>query len=149
MFLDQVLKGAPYAGFASAIVVCRTFKAIMMHCHRTKARDGPDDLTNGKFWLRHRKLDNELTTLFMFLPDKLRLPDNAREPSALHINLNLHAAVICLHHAAIEQAEAHSLGDSVKSASLTRLQSTADEIANLIRMTSHNISILVCPIQSL
>lgn len=117
----------------------------MRHAHRTRPRDRPDDLMNGTFWVRHRKLDNELSTLFMFLPEKLRLPANVREPSALHINLNLHAAVICLHHAAIEQAEAYGHGDAVKHASMCRLRTTAEEVANIIRMTSHNTGIFVSP----
>lgn len=143
VFLDEVLQGVSYAGFASTIVICRTFKSIMHHAHRTRSRDRPDDLMNGTFWVRHRKLDNELSTLFMFLPEKLRLPANVRDPSALHINLNLHASVICLHHAAIEQAEAHGHGDAVKHASLCRLRSTAEEVANIIRMTAHNSGIFV------
>lgn len=138
-----MLRGAPYAGFASAIVALRTFKAVMLHCQRANVRARPDDFMNGTFWLRHRKLDNELTALFMFLPEKLRLPENLRDPSALQINFNLHSAVICLHHAAIEQAEAHGHNDVVKQSSIARLRATADEVANTIRLSSHNSAIFV------
>lgn len=143
-FLEDVFQGASYGGFASTIVTCHILKAIMRHAHRTTARDKPEDFMNGTFWVRHRTLDNELSSLFMFLPEKLRLPINVREPSALHLNLNLHASVICLHHAAIEQAEAHGHGDSVKHTSICRLRTTAEEVANIIRMSSHNSAVFVC-----
>lgn len=104
----------------------------------------------GPFWIRHRTLDNELSSIFVFLPEKFRLPANIRDPSALHTNLNLHASVICLHHGAIEKAEKYGLDGRVKASSLSRLKTAAEEIVNIARMTFHNansfVSLSTCSI---
>lgn len=142
-FLDEVFSGSPYTGFAGVIVICRIFKNIMHHVHRSKPSDRPDDFLNGPFWTRHRSLDNELSSAFMFLPEKLRLPQNIRDPTAMHTNLNLHASVICLHHAAIEKAEKFGHSDAVKNSSLCRLKTAAEEIVNIVKMTSHNFAAFV------
>ena len=93
---------------------------------------------HGNFWTRHRELDNKLSSVFMFLPEKLRLPQNLRDPTATHTNLNLHAAIICLHHAAIEKVEKHQLPDAVKQTSICRLKTAAEEIVKIIQLTSHS-----------
>jgi hypothetical protein len=98
---------------------------------------------DGPFWIRHRELDNQLLSLFMFLPEQFRLPQHIREPVAIHTNLNLHASVICLHHAAIEMSTKYDLPQSLKQGSISRLRTAADEIANIIKMTVHNQSSFV------
>lgn len=115
----------------------------MHHVHRPNPHDNPEDLMHGPFWARHRNLDNELSNAFMFLPAKLTLPQNMRDPIALHTNLNLHASVICLHHAAIEKAEKYNHTDAVKRSSLTRLKASAEEIVNIVRLTCHSTAVFV------
>ncbi|KAL7934443.1 hypothetical protein V8C35DRAFT_28119 [Trichoderma chlorosporum] len=141
VFLEEVFSGAPFESFSGAIVICEIFKTILRHVHGAKPSDHPEDLMNGAYWKRHRELDNRLSSLFMFLPEKFRLPQRSQDPAAVHTNLNLHASVICLHHAAIETAEKHGLDDSIKQNSLCRLRNAAEEIVNIIKMTSHQASI--------
>lgn len=142
-FMDDIFQGATYSGFAGTIVICRLFKAIMHHVHRSKPNDRPSDLMGGPFWIRHRTLDNELSSVFVFLPEKFRLPANVRDPSALHTNLNLHASVICLHHAAIEKADKYRVEGGIKQSSLARLKTAAEEIVNIAKMTFHNANAFV------
>lgn len=142
-FLDEAIRGAQYSSFACTIVVCEGFKGILNHVHRSKPDDRPEDLQNGNFWKRHRELDNNLTSTFMFLPESFRLPHNIRDPAAIYANLNLHASVICLHHASLEMTEKHNLSDTVRKASMTRLKTSAEEIVNIVKMTSHHTSIFV------
>ena len=142
-FLDDVFEGANYGGFAGAIVICSVFRNILRHVHRTKPTDNADDMMEGAYWKRHRDLDNKLSSTFMFLPEKLRLPQNIRDPTAIHTNLNLHAAVITLHHAAIEKQEKLGLPDSVKQTSMCRLRMSAEEIANIIKWSSHSTGMFV------
>lgn len=99
---------------------------------------------NGPFWTRHRDLDNRLLSMFMFLPENMRLPQNSKDPSATHTNLNLHASVICLHHAAVEKADKHHLPDSIKQTSIYRLKAAAEEIASILKLTSYSTNIFVC-----
>jgi len=113
------------------------FNQILKHAHRPKANDNPEDFEYGAYWKRHRDLDNTLSGAFMFLPESFRLPENYRELTAINTNLNLHASIICLHHAAIERIEANNLPDSAKKMSQDRLGAAAQEIINILKLTSH------------
>ncbi|KAM0436130.1 hypothetical protein ACHAPT_003022 [Fusarium lateritium] len=104
---------------------------------------------NGAYWTRHRELDNTLSSLFMFLPEKFRMPENIRDASATHLNLNLHASIICLHHAAIEKVEKHGLPDHIKQNSIARLRTAAEEVVNIIRLNTHAALFLRSPLCAL
>ncbi|KAM0076937.1 hypothetical protein ACKRZS_011091 [Fusarium odoratissimum] len=148
-FLDEAIQGAQYTGFAGTILTCEIFKIILRHVHRSKPDARNDDLMHGSFWTRHRDLDNTLSSLFMFLPEKFRLPENVRDVSALHLNLNLHAAIICLHHAAVEKADKYNLPDHVKQGSVTRLRAAAEEIVNIMRLTANGTLFFKSPLSAL
>lgn len=135
--LHDVFSLGCYSTFAGAIVVCHLFNQILRHVHRPTPYDKPDDVENGKFWTRHRDLDNTLSNAFMFLPERYRLPKNLRNPIAVHINLNLHAAVICLHNAACDKADQFKLPGHLKRSSLDRLSTAAQEIVNIMKLTAH------------
>lgn len=141
VFLEEVFTGAPFESFSGAIVICEIFKTILRHVHGAKPSDHPEDLMNGTYWKRHRDLDNRLSSLFMFLPEKFRLPQRSQDPTAVHTNLNMHASVICLHHAAIETVEKFGLDDSIRQNSICRLRTSAEEIVSIIKMTSHTATI--------
>lgn len=72
----------------------------------------------------------------MFLPERFRLPKNIGDPIALHSNLNLHAAIICLHNAACDKADQMKLPDHVKKTSQDRSLTAAQEIINIMKLTS-------------
>ncbi|KAK7970281.1 binuclear zinc transcription factor [Apiospora saccharicola] len=131
--LNEALKGYPYSSFASSVVICHFFNEILKHVHRPRPDDFPDNYEFGKYWTRHRELDNTLSSAFMFLPEGFRLPDNYRDRTAIHINLNLHASIICLHHAAIDKIDKHELPNHLKKASQTRLLTAAQEIVNIMK----------------
>ncbi|KAF4972495.1 hypothetical protein FZEAL_9575 [Fusarium zealandicum] len=133
-FMDEAFQGAQYSGFAGTVVTCQTFKVILRHVHVSKPTDGCSDVMNGSFWARHRELDNTLSSLFMFLPEKFRLPENVQDATATHLNLNLHASVMCLHHAAVEKAEKYNLPDHVKQNSINRLRAAAEEVVSILRL---------------
>ncbi|RFU80356.1 binuclear zinc transcription factor [Trichoderma arundinaceum] len=145
-YLDEVLKGAPYGGFSGSIILNQILKTIMSHVHLIKPSDGPEDVMHGEFWKRHRRLDNQLSSLFMFMPESFRLPDNIRDPLATYINLNFHASVICLHHIALEVIEKHSLKDSLRKDSRCLLKNAAEEIVSIVKMTSHRSSLFSNPL---
>ncbi|KAI0105459.1 hypothetical protein GGR51DRAFT_571796 [Nemania sp. FL0031] len=126
-----------YSSFAGSVVVCYLFNIILKHAHRPKENDNPENYEYGEYWKRHRDIDNTLSSAFMFLPEPLRLPDNYREPTAVNTNLNLHASIICLHHAALERIETHHLPESAKRISEDRLSAAAQEIVNIMKLTSH------------
>ncbi|KAL7785315.1 hypothetical protein V8C43DRAFT_291114 [Trichoderma afarasin] len=145
-YLDEALQGAPYGGFSASLVLNHILTAIMSHVHLIKPSDHPEDIMNGTFWKRHRRLDNQLSCLFMFMPDRFRLPDNLRDPLATYINLNFHASVICLHHVALETIEKNELDDSLRKDSLCLLKNAAEEIVSIVKMTSHRSSLFSNPL---
>lgn len=73
----------------------------------------------------------------MCLPQSFRLPENYRDPVAVHTNLNLHASIICLHHAAIDRIDIYKLPESAKKTCQDRLTTAAQEIINIVKLTSH------------
>ncbi|KAI0408646.1 hypothetical protein F4802DRAFT_548346 [Xylaria palmicola] len=136
--IHDVFKGDhSYSSFAGSVVVCHLFNIILKHAHRPKENDNPENYEYGEYWKRHRDIDNTLSSAFMFLPESLRLPENYRELTAVNTNLNLHASVICLHHAALERIDTHNLPESVKRVSQNRLSAAAQEIVNIMKLTSH------------
>ncbi|KAI1213052.1 fungal-specific transcription factor domain-containing protein [Annulohypoxylon truncatum] len=135
--IHEAFKGQPYSSFAGAVLICHIHNQILKHVHKPKPTDNPDNYEFGEYWQRHRDLDNTLSSAFMYLPQSFRLPENYRDPIALHTNLNLHASIICLHHSAIERIDAYKLPDSVKKACQDRLTTAAQEIVNIIKLTSH------------
>ncbi|KAH8879110.1 hypothetical protein GQ53DRAFT_47155 [Thozetella sp. PMI_491] len=136
--LDEAFNGLGYSTFAGAVIVCHTFNQMLSHVHRSALGDRPEDLEAGPFWKRHRDLDNMLSTAFMFLPERFRLPKNLRDPVAVQKNLNLHACVICLHMRACDSAAENNLPAHIFQQSQTRMLTAAAEIVNIMRLTSHH-----------
>ncbi|KAI2630880.1 hypothetical protein GGR54DRAFT_648426 [Hypoxylon sp. NC1633] len=135
--IHEAFKGHPYSSFAGAVLVCHIFNMILKHVHRPTPNDNPGDYEYGKYWQRHRQIDNLLGSAFMYLPDSLRLPQNYRDPVAVHTNLNFHAAIICLHHSAIERIETCKLPESIKKICQDRLTAAAQEIVNIVKLTGN------------
>ncbi|KAI1487458.1 fungal-specific transcription factor domain-containing protein [Biscogniauxia mediterranea] len=135
--LHDAFNGKTYSTFAGNILVCHVFNRILKHVYHTRVDDQPENYEYGEYWKRHRDIDNMLSSAFMFLPESSRLPENQRNPVAVHTNLNLHASVICLHHSATEKIDAYNLPESAKIASQARLRTSAQEIINIVKLTSH------------
>lgn len=110
----------------------------MQHVHRSRPDDRRGDYEYGRWWNRHRELDNLLASAFMFLPEPFRLPRHVRDPVAVHTNLNLHASLICLHNSAYEVAREHDLPAHVRQTTMTRLSTAAQEVVNIVKLTSHS-----------
>ncbi|KAI2636407.1 fungal-specific transcription factor domain-containing protein [Hypomontagnella submonticulosa] len=135
--LNDAFKGHQYSPFAGAVMVCHIFNQILKHVHKPKPTDNPDNYEYGEYWKRHRELDNTLSGAFMYLPEALRMPENYRDSVAVHTNLNLHASIICLHHSALDRIDTYKLPESAKKICHDRLTTAAQEIVNIIKLTSH------------
>ncbi|CAK7197451.1 hypothetical protein SEUCBS139899_000098 [Sporothrix eucalyptigena] len=146
--LENIFSGSTYSTFSSAILVCHLFNSILLHV-QLKPGDRPEDLDYGPFWQRHRSLDTKLSSAFVFLPERYRLPNNFHDPVAVHTNLNLHAATICLHNAAVERAEVHNMKASVIKGFHDRMFTAAQEIINIMEKTSYMAASYKSPLASL
>lgn len=130
---EQVATLSPFAG---AVYVTHFFGLNLIHLHRPESHEQEDNL-QGKFWKRHRDMDNMLLNTSLSLPSQLRLPAGIRNPNTVFLNFALHTSTICLHQAAIFKAEKNQLPSSLIKQSRTRCIMAASEIASVMRLTSH------------
>jgi len=124
------------SSFGGVVYVTHFFGMNLTHLHRPESDDQEDNL-QGKFWRRHRKMDNVLLQTSLSLPSHLRLPSGVRNPNVVFLNFAIHASTICLHQAAIFKAEKNQLPSALIDQSRTRCVLAAGEIANVMRLTSH------------
>ena len=134
--LEQALaaEGASHISpFGGVVLAAALYGHNYQHLHRTGPNENPEDISNGEFWKRHRKMDNVLSSVFMFLPDHLRLP----YVNIVFLHMNIHASSICLHNAAVLTAERHKTGSTIIRQSRARSLMAAEEISNLMRLVTH------------
>lgn len=113
------------------------FSRNLNHVFKPPPDDHPEDVKNGTYWTRHREIDNSLSTIFMFLPENLRLPRHFRDQNAVFINLILNSSVITLHRAAVSKIKEHDLPENLLLRSTGRLLPAAEEILDIMRLVSH------------
>jgi len=73
----------------------------------------------------------------MFLPDHLRLPFGLRDMNVVFLHMNIHAATICLHQAAILTAKNHGIDTSFIKRCRARSLMAAEEITTIMRLITH------------
>lgn len=122
--------------FAGVVLAAYYFGINLTHLHQPGPDEREDDL-QGEFWSRHRKIDNTFLNTALFLPSHLRLPNGVRNANVVFLNMALHTSTICLHQAAIFKAERNSLPSSITEQSQVRCLLAANEIATIMRVTSH------------
>ena len=122
--------------YGSVVLVSCIFGRNLHHLHRVSAKDRDHDL-NGEFWKRHRALDNIILSTSLSLPGYLRLPEGINDPSIVFTNMCLHTSTICLHQAAIFKAEKNNMPSQIAAESKRRCIIAADQITNIMKMTSH------------
>ncbi|TGO07359.1 hypothetical protein BTUL_0288g00080 [Botrytis tulipae] len=125
------------SSFAGVVLSACLFGRNAQHTLKSGREDGANDLANGAFWKNHRKMDNILSSTFMFLPDHLRLPAGLRDPNIVFFHMNIHCATICLHQGAVLTAERENISQSFISQSEARCLMAAEEVTNLMRLISH------------
>ncbi len=145
---DKAFSGRPCSPFASVIIVCQLFKAIQKHV-QSRPSDHPEDLVHGEFWQGYRSLDTKLSTAFVQLPEGFKQLESLDNPIAVHKNLNLHAATICLHNAALERAETHQMPADLIQSIRERLSAAAQEIVSIMKKSDLPVGTYVCfPVQA-
>ena len=138
--LEQALaaEGASQiSSFGGVVLAASLYGKNYEHLHRSGKNEDPRDINNGEFWKRHRKMDNVLSNVFLFLPDHLRLPYGLRDMNIVFFHMNIHASSICLHNAAVVTAERHKTGPTIIRQSRARSLMAAEEISNLMRLITH------------
>ncbi|TVY37892.1 Citrinin biosynthesis transcriptional activator [Lachnellula occidentalis] len=138
--LEQALaaEGASHISpFGGVVLAAALYGHNYHHLHWSGPNENPEDISNGEFWKRHRKMDNILSNVFMFLPDHLRLPYGLSNMNTVFVHMNIHASSICLHSAAVLTAEKHKIGPTIIRQSRARSLMAAEEISNIMRLVTH------------
>ena len=81
---QQIASLSPFAG---VVYVTHFFGLNLTHLHRPEQDDDEENL-QGRFWKRHRHMDNVLTNLLLALPSHLRLPAGVRDSNVVFINFS-------------------------------------------------------------
>ena len=116
---------------------------IFEHLHRPIPEDNDSD-PNGEFWKTHRKIDNILLNMSLYLPAHLRLPAGSSNSNTIFLNMTLQAAIICLHQAAIFKGERLPNSNEVVSESKARCLAAATETASVMKRIAHADLSTVC-----
>lgn len=80
--------GAPHISpFGGVILSATLFGHNFQHLHQSGGNEHPEDIAEGEFWKRHRKMDNVLSNTFMFLPENLRMPGGRRNMNVVFLHM--------------------------------------------------------------
>lgn len=134
--------------FGAIILIADLIGRIREHLHFEPLQDQSESHKNEAFWIRHNKLDNDISSLLLSLPAYLKLSagirDQAAVATAVSINMNIHALTISLHRAMILNLEQSIPDFSLISRSQDRCEMAAEEIVNLLKLVSHVDLAKVC-----
>jgi hypothetical protein len=124
------------SSFAGVVIIASLGGQTLLHLQRPSLQDDDDDI-NGEFWRNHRKMENILLNTCLYLPSHLRLPAGSSNSNIIFLNMSIHAAIICVHQAAMFKAEKLHLAQSIIAESTTRCVAASMEIASIMRMIAH------------
>ena len=97
------------------------------------------------FWTQHYSIDQAILQIFgsslghLTIPNGIDIVNGMSDPNVLFLNMNMRTTVICLHQAAVTQAEKASLPATVLVESEQRATTAAQEIANIMRITQNAV----------
>jgi hypothetical protein len=103
------------------------------HHFPDNSQDDPNDTRNVPYWQRHREIDTNLTTLTMFLPERLHMSQNPRSLDAILVHISTNMATIHLHRTALGLVHRHLLAPHLIAQSQARLLPAAEGILAVFR----------------
>ena len=125
--------------FAVRILAANALHHALDHSSQNYPKDAPEDVHNGPYWQRHREIDTNLTTLTVYLPEKLQLSRNPRSLDAILVHMCTNLAIIQLHRSALGLINQHSLPSYLVAQSQARLLPAAEGILAIFRAAGDSI----------
>lgn len=123
--------------FSALLLTSKLYEHNREHLNINSPNECVEDIENGEFWKRHRRLDNALLNTFLYLPDSLRLPHGSGDMNTVFIHMSIHASSIKLHQGAIAAAMKHGISSDIVRHSQVRALTAAEEITNIMRQTDN------------
>ncbi|KAF7852862.1 uncharacterized protein EAF02_012092 [Botrytis sinoallii] len=119
--------------FSALLLTSKLYEHNREHLNINSPNECVEDIDNGEFWKRHRRLDNALLNTFLYLPDSLRLPHGSGDMNTVFIHMSIHASSIKLHQGAVAAAMKHGISSDIVRHSQVRALTAAEEITNIMR----------------
>ncbi|KAK3348734.1 binuclear zinc transcription factor [Lasiosphaeria hispida] len=126
--------GSSYSLFAGRVLAAHLFHRTIQQTLQIRPDDEPENIKNGPYWDRHRRIDNDLAYMILFPPDSFRLPRAFRSLDAVSVTINIQTSIICIHRAALVKIAQHHLPESTKQQHKDRLLPAAEEIVRILKM---------------
>ncbi len=139
-----------YSAFAGAVVMAGFCGRCLRHLQRAHKAHAENDYTY-YFWSNHYSIDLAINQTLLSPLKHLNIAIDTNniegmtdpDPNTIFLNMNMRATIICLHQAAVVQAERSTLPATLIAESESRSLKAAQEIANimkLVRRTSVHLS---------
>lgn len=137
-----------YSAFAGAVVMAGFCGRCLRHLQRAHKAHAENDYTYD-FWSNHYSIDLAINQTLLSPLKHLNIAidtdsiEGMTDPNTIFLNMNMRATTICLHQAAVVQAERSTLPATLIAESESRSLTAAQEIANimkLVRRTSVHLS---------
>ncbi|KAK0726156.1 fungal-specific transcription factor domain-containing protein [Lasiosphaeris hirsuta] len=126
--------GSSYSLFAGRVLAAHLFHRTIQHTLQIRPDDEPENIKNGPYWDRHRRIDNDLAYMLLFPPDSFRLRRASRSLDAVSVIINIQTCIICIHRAALVKIAQHNLPKSTEQRHRDRLLPAAEEIVRMLKM---------------
>lgn len=128
------------SSFSGVILATTLLAREYEHIQQSSTFQNVKDCNDTSFWDRHRKIDNALSTTFLYLPEHLKTAHELHDPNAIFLGMALQAATICLHRTAISKSLNCQVYSDTVSQSLARCTTAAHAIATTIRLVGQDSS---------
>ncbi|KAI1003466.1 hypothetical protein K3495_g4741 [Podosphaera aphanis] len=121
--------------YGCVLLTAAYFGHFFQHVRGTGPSNHPEDIQNGEFWKRHRRMENALSNTYIYLPDSLRLPAGIRDMNVIFIHMNIQASIIGLHRTAVTTAGRYNIDPVFVRQSQARTFMAAEEIVSILRQS--------------
>lgn len=121
----------PISPFAAVSIMAALGGRCLKHAKASHKQDAKDENDYG-FWTQHYKIDETILTYSGNLREQFKITGGVNDPNIVLLNAMVHTTTICLHEAAIAQAEETTIPTTVTFESERRCEAAAMEIADIM-----------------
>lgn len=123
----------PISPFAAVSIMAALCGRCLKHARASHSPDAKDNNDYG-FWTQHYKIDETILTHSANLQEQFKITGGVTDPNIVLLNAMVHITTICLHEAAIAQAEKTTIPTTVTFESERRCEAAAMEIADMMNL---------------
>ncbi|KAL8915137.1 MAG: hypothetical protein Q9172_006936 [Xanthocarpia lactea] len=142
---ESVVPGSTlYSPFAGAVLVAGFSGRCLRHLQNAHKADAENEYTYD-FWSNHYSIDGAMNQTLSSSLKHLNIAfgadsiEDVTDPNTIFLNMNMRATIICLHQAAIVQAEKSSLPATLIAESENRTLAAAQEIASIMKRVQKSV----------